>query len=173
MGAGLGPATAFLYSGPAINALAIILTSKILGFQLGSARAISAVFFSVVIGLIMAFFFRNEEKDKAAKAAHIPVEEPERPLWKTAVFFGLMVGILVFANWGSGGQENGFFASIYGAKWWITSALTLVFGTILWKWFHLSGVRLVVIALGIIAAAVCPRGTPCGRCLSECLGWCG
>ena len=59
MGAGLGPATAFLYSGPAINVLAIILTARILGFELGIARAVGAVFFSIIIGLFMHAIFRN------------------------------------------------------------------------------------------------------------------
>lgn len=158
MGAGLGPATAFLYSGPAINALAIILTSKILGIQLGGARAVSAIVFSILIGLIMAFLFRKEEQAKAAKAAHIPDEEPQRPLWKTTVFFGLMVSILVFANWGSGGQENGFFATVFQFKWWITSVLTLVYGFVLWSWFKLSGLRLLLVGLGISAAAFFSHG---------------
>lgn len=101
MGAGLGPATAFLYSGPAINALAIILTAKILGMQIGIARAIGAVTFSIVIGALMHWFFRHEEKAKAIKMAELPEPPATRPLWKTAVFFGLMVAILVFANWGT------------------------------------------------------------------------
>ncbi len=99
MGAGLGPATAFLYSGPAINALAIILTARILGFQLGVARAVGAIVFSVVIGLSMHFIFRKEEAEKAAIQATMPEPEVQRPLWKTAVYFATMVVILVFVNW--------------------------------------------------------------------------
>ena len=170
MGAGLGPATAFLYSGPAINALAIILTSKVLGLQLGSARAISAILFSVVIGLMMAFFFRKEEKEKVAKAAHIPIEEPVRPLWKTAAFFGLMVGILVFSNWGSGGQDDGFFATVYHAKWWITSILTLAFGFVLWSWFKLSGIRILLVGLAIAVAAIVAGGHPVWSVLMGVIG---
>ena len=56
-GAGLGPAVAFLYSGPAINVLAIVLTARVLGWQLGVARAVGAIVFSVVIGLLMHLFF--------------------------------------------------------------------------------------------------------------------
>ncbi len=101
MGAGLGPATAFLYSGPAINVLAIILTARILGLELGIARAVGAISFSVVIGLIMHFIYRKEEIEKANRQMAMPHEEPTRALWKNGVFFAVMVGILVFANWGA------------------------------------------------------------------------
>lgn len=100
MGAGLGPACAFLYSGPAINVLAIILTARILGLELGIARAVGAVVFSVVIGLIMHFICRKEELEKANGQAAMPDPETPRPLWQNAVFFAVMVGVLVFANWG-------------------------------------------------------------------------
>lgn len=100
-GAGLGPAVAFLYSGPAINILAIILTARVLGPSLGLARAIGAVLFSIVIGLSMHLIFRKEEKEKAEAALAMPdPERPKRPLWKTAVLFALMIAVLVFANWG-------------------------------------------------------------------------
>lgn len=101
MGAGLGPACAFLYSGPAINVLAIILTANILGLKLGVARAVGAISFSIVIGLIMHFLFRKEEEDKANAQIAQPEAENSRPLWQNALFFGVMVGILVFANWGA------------------------------------------------------------------------
>ncbi len=103
MGAGLGPATAFLYSGPAINVLAIILTARILGLELGIARAAGAIGFSVVIGLIMHLIYRHEELDKADGQLGMPEPEVSRPLWKNAVFFFVMVGVLVFANWGPPG----------------------------------------------------------------------
>jgi uncharacterized membrane protein YraQ (UPF0718 family) len=103
MGAGLGPACAFLYSGPAINVLAIILTARILGLELGIARAVGAIGFSVIIGLIMHFIYRKEELDKANGQLAMPEPEVSRPLWKNAVFFFVMVGILVFANWGTPG----------------------------------------------------------------------
>jgi uncharacterized membrane protein YraQ (UPF0718 family) len=99
-GAGLGPAIAFLYSGPAINILAIILTGRILGIKFGLARAIGAVLFAVVIGAIMQFLFRREEREKEAAALSMPEPEPGRPLWQTATFVALMIAILVFANWG-------------------------------------------------------------------------
>ncbi|MEJ2355267.1 MAG: permease [candidate division WOR-3 bacterium] len=101
-GAGIGPATAFLYSGPAINVLAIILTARVLGVQLGFARAVGAIVFSVVIGLCMHFVFVREEKNKNANEDLIIGEDEKgsRPLWKTVLYFAVMVGILVFVNWG-------------------------------------------------------------------------
>ena len=99
-GAGLGPAIAFLYSGPAINILAIILTARILGWELGAARVIGAVSFSIIIGLIMAFIYRKEEKVRADEQMNIIPEPEKRPLWQTSIFFFTLVLILVFANWG-------------------------------------------------------------------------
>ncbi len=101
MGAGLGPATAFLYSGPAINILAIILTARILGLELGIARAVGAVAFSVIIGLAMHFIYRKEELEKANGQLGMPDPEVSRPLWQNAAFFFVMVGVLVFSNWGA------------------------------------------------------------------------
>jgi hypothetical protein len=103
MGAGLGPATAFLYSGPAINVLAIILTARILGMELGVARAVGAIGFSVVIGLVMELLYRGEELDSPDGQLGMSEPEVERPLWKNALFFLVMVGVLVFANWGAPG----------------------------------------------------------------------
>lgn len=156
MGAGLGPATAFLYSGPAINALAIILTAKVLGAQIGLARAVGAIVFSVVIGLVMAFLFRKEEKEKVA-AAELPEEDAGRPLWQTASFFATMIGILVFANWGGAG-ESGFFGTVYAVKWWLTSALTVLFGLILWRWMKVPLNRLLITAAAVVAVAVLTGG---------------
>ncbi len=105
-GAGVGPACCFLYSGPAINVLAIILTARVLGVEMGIARAVGAVVFSIVIGLLMHFFHRKEEREKAqaAKGFALIEEEGVRPLWKTAIYFAAMIGILVFANWGKPGD---------------------------------------------------------------------
>ena len=100
MGAGLGPATAFLYSGPAINVLAIILTARILGLEIGVARAIGAIVFSVIIGLLMHLIFRKEEAEKANAQINMPDPEAKRPLWQNTIYFLMMVTILVFANWG-------------------------------------------------------------------------
>jgi hypothetical protein len=108
MGAGLGPATAFLYSGPAINVMAIILTARILGPRLGIARAVGAVVFSIVIGLLMHLIFRREEETRAAAApAMIPPDDAGRPLWQNTVYFASLIGILLFANWGAPGNHPG------------------------------------------------------------------
>jgi hypothetical protein len=109
MGAGLGPATAFLYSGPAINVLAIIMTARILGLELGIARAVGAIVFSVVIGLTMHFIYRKEELAKAAAQMAMPEPVVTRPLWKNAAFFAAMVGILVVANWARSGDVRAVF----------------------------------------------------------------
>ena len=103
-GAGLGPAIAFLYSGPAINILAIILTARVLGIQLGLARAIGAILFSVIIGFVMHLLFLKEERAKMEAAVVLPQEENARPLWKTAIYVAVMIAILVFVNWGKPGS---------------------------------------------------------------------
>ena len=169
MGAGLGPATTFLYSGPAINALAIILTAKVLGAQIGIARAVGAIVFSVVIGLLMAYLFRKEERTKAAKAAHLTEPPPGRPLWETASFFGVMVGMLVFANWGTS-ENGGFFALVHGVKWWITGALAVVFAGMLWKWYSLSGWRILSVAAAVAVVAVLTGGHPTWAVFTGVLG---
>ena len=107
-GAGLGPAMAFLYSGPAINILAIILTARILGFELGVARVIGAVSFSIIIGLIMSFIYRKEEKVRADEQLAMPDVEEPRPFWQTALHFFILVAILVFVNWGKPDSAVGF-----------------------------------------------------------------
>jgi len=138
MGAGLGPATAFLYSGPAINILAIILTARILGVELGIARAAGAVIFSIIIGLLMHFIFRKEELEKANAQVSMPEPEITRPLWKNAVYFASMIGILVFANWGKPEASSGLWYIIYSLKWVITGINALLLGLILIAWFDLK-----------------------------------
>lgn len=109
MGAGLGPATTFLYAGPAINVLAIILTARILGMEMGIARAVGATVFSVVIGLIMHVIYRHEENEKASLQMAMPDPEVSRPLWKNAAFFAAMVFVLVVANWARSGDVRAVF----------------------------------------------------------------
>ncbi len=138
MGAGLGPATAFLYSGPAINVLAIILTARILGLELGIARAVGAITFSIVIGLLMHFIFHREEVEKANAQMAMPEPEVTRPLWKNALYFSSMIGILVFANWGKPEDPSGFWNLIYSLKWFITGSFALVLALILVTWFGLK-----------------------------------
>ena len=137
-GAGIGPATAFLYSGPAINVLAIILTARVLGFELGLARALGAILFAFLIGLGMHLLFLREERQKAQEAAgfEVPEDAAERPLWQTAAYFATMVGILVFANWGKPATSPSLWASIYQVKWWITLALLVILALMLVSWFR-------------------------------------
>nr|MCU0782335.1 permease [Akkermansiaceae bacterium] len=158
LGAGIGPATAFLYSGPAINALAIILTARILGLELGLARAVAAVGFSVVIGVAMALLFRREERERESAAMQFPDDEPHRPLWQTSSFIGALVGILVFANWGGAG-DPGFFGAVHAEKWRITAGFAAVLGLMLWRWHGLPGWRVLAAAVVTVAAAVF-SGTP-------------
>jgi len=100
LGAGLGPATAFLYSGPAINVLAIFLSARVLGFSIGAGRFVGAIVFSVVIGLLMAVVFRKGERAKVQAALQMPEsEKPRRSISKTAIFLALMILFLVFSDW--------------------------------------------------------------------------
>ncbi|MGC8739257.1 MAG: permease [Candidatus Hydrogenedens sp.] len=154
MGAGLGPATAFLYSGPAINVLAIILTARILGLELGLARAIGAVIFSVIIGLLMFFIFRKEETQRTQRHANMPVSEPTRPLWKTAVFFASMIAILVFANWGKTENNAGFWYLTFQYKWVFTSISGVILGIILALWFEIQWWKIIVTAIACIISAI-------------------
>ncbi|GAB4352895.1 MAG: permease [Candidatus Abyssubacteria bacterium] len=134
-GAGLGPAIAFLYSGPAINVLAIILTARVLGWQLGLARAVGAVVFAVVIGLIMAGIYRNEENEKKANAVTIAVPEEARPLGQTAVYFAGLVLILIFAAWGKPQQPVGFWDAVYRIHWPLAGAVLAAEAVMISKWF--------------------------------------
>lgn len=126
-GAGLGPAIAFLYSGPAINILAIILTARILGLELGIARIIGAVSFSIIIGLIMSFIYRKEEKERAEAQLALPEPEESRPIWQTAFHFFVLVAILVFANWGKPDSTDGFWYLLYDYKWVLVGLFGILF----------------------------------------------
>lgn len=141
MGAGLGPATAFLYSGPAINVLAIILTARVLGVKLGIARAAGAILFSVVIGLLMHFIFRREEAEKTIAQMNIPEEKVQRSLWQNAFYFASMVGVLVFANWARPAENSEVWAGIYSAKWIITGVCLVSLAIFLLLWFSMAEVR--------------------------------
>ena len=142
-GAGLGPATAFLYSGPAINVLAIIMTARILGWQLGLARAVGAVIFSVVIGLLMHLIFIKEERARKAEGDLMAgeVKEP-RTLWQNALYFFAMVGFLVFANWARPQEgDSGLWASVFAAKWYLAVGFLVMTGIMLMKWFKKDEIK--------------------------------
>lgn len=152
MGAGLGPATAFLYSGPAISALAIVMSAKVLGVEMGVARGIGAVVFSIIIGLIMAVLFRKDEAYRSSVTMQIPEEETPRPLWQTAAFLMAQVAILVFANWGA--SDQAFFAAVFLWKWWIVSAAGIALVVMLGTWYHCSRLRLTIVSGVVIIAAI-------------------
>jgi len=137
-GAGIGPATAFLYSGPAINVLAIVLTARILGWQLGLARAVGAVLFAIITGLLMALFFRKEDSARTAGQIYLPdQEERGRTLTQDALFMLTMVLILVFAAFAKpAAGESGIWPFIFAVKWYITAALLIILGVMLKRWFR-------------------------------------
>jgi hypothetical protein len=135
-GAGLGPAIAFLYSGPAINVLAIILTARVLGMEMGIARAVGAIVFSVVIGLLMHFIFLKEELSRTERGEIAVGEEGDgRPLWKDGLYFFSMVAALVFLNWGAPASDGGLWAAVFRAKWIISGVFLLALAFMVIRWF--------------------------------------
>ncbi|MCF7794369.1 MAG: permease [Candidatus Cloacimonetes bacterium] len=159
-GAGLGPATAFLYSGPAINILAIILTARILGVEMGIARAVGAIVFSIVIGIIMGFVFRKDEQAKVQKQMLMPEVEVERPFWHNLVFFASMIFILIFANWAKPATESGIWNAIYSAKWIITSIFAVALGIILITLFKMKSWKIVITALAVLIVGFLSNWNP-------------
>ena len=153
-GAGLGPAIAFLYSGPAINILAIILTARILGLEMGVARIVGAVSFSVIIGLIMAFIYRKEERAKEEAQLTLPEVEEKRPLWQTATHFFILVAILVFANWGKPDTTDSFWYTIFANKWYITALFSIGFALSLTFILKINKVQVVLATMAVIIASV-------------------
>lgn len=136
-GAGIGPATAFLYSGPAINVLAIVLTAKVLGWRLGLARAVGAVVFSVIAGLAMAWIYRKDDMSRADGAIYMPDEDDKsRSLWQDALYMLTMVLILVFAAWAQPAPgDGGLWALIFSIKWYVTAVLLIALAVMLKVWF--------------------------------------
>jgi uncharacterized membrane protein YraQ (UPF0718 family) len=153
-GAGLGPAIAFLYSGPAINILAIVLTARVLGLAMGIGRAVGAVIFSVVIGLLMYLFFRKEEQAKAEAAMMMPEPEVERPLWQNVIYFASMIGILIFATWGKSAEPVGVWNAIHSVKWYLTGAFALLLGILLVAWFKVKAFKVVFAGAAVLVLAI-------------------
>ncbi len=153
-GAGLGPAIAFLYSGPAINILAIILTARILGFEMGIARIVGAVSFSIIIGLIMSLIYRREEMEKANAQLFVPEPEASRPLRQTAFHFFVLVAILVFANWGKPDSGSGFWYSLWAGKWRVTSFFGILFAVSLVTILKLRVIPVVIGSAATVLALV-------------------
>jgi len=157
-GAGLGVATTFLYSGPAINILAIIMTTRVLGAQLGLARIIGAVLFSVVIGLLMALiFFRSEEQRAEAFAQlGLEVQKTRRRLYHNVLYFAAMILFLVFANWGRPKEPIGFFNVIYSVKWFLAGFFLLLTLIMVTFWFNGDERKAWVIATWGFAKQILP-----------------
>jgi cbb3-type cytochrome oxidase subunit 3 len=139
-----------------------------LGLELGAARAIGAVLFSVAVGLAMHWVFRREEQARAEAAADLPVPEARRPLWQTVLFFGAMVGVLVFANWSKPAQSTGLWAAIYLWKWPVTGlfaaglagALGLWFG-FNWRELGLAGALVLILSLAFPREPLIPFVAGC------------
>ena len=156
-GAGLGPAIAFLYSGPAINILAIVMTARILGLQIGIARAAGAVLLSIVIGLIMHVWFRKEEGERQKQAAGFEGGEEARPMWQTLIYFALMILILIFLNWQkpNSATASGFVVWAYSYKWMVSAVLAFLLGLVLHLFYGFSmwkviGVTIPVVITGLL-----------------------
>lgn len=142
-GAGIGPATAFLYSGPAINVLAIVLTARILGWQMGLARAVGAIIFAILTGLLMAFFFRKEEAERTTGPMYFPDKKNAgRSLSQDTLYMAVMVLILVFAAFARPGADAaGVWKAIFAAKWFVTAGLLFILGWMLKSWFQKDELR--------------------------------
>lgn len=160
MGAGLGPASAFLYSGPAINVLAIFLTARILGLEMGLARAIGAVVFSVIVGLLMHFIYRKEENARAEAQMALPDPPAARPLWQTVLYFASMIAILVFANWGKSSEPAGIWNTIYEIKWYLTGLSAAALGLMLITWFQVRWWKILSAAIPVVVLGLLFREYP-------------
>ncbi len=138
-GAGLGPAAAFLYSGPAINILAIVLTARVLGWEIGLARAVGAVVFALLIGLLMALIFRKEEAERAAGADLFGGDGDGQPLSRAGPFVAAMVGLLVFAAWGRPREPMGFAETVWQIHWYLAGGFLLLTVFLAFRWFDRDG----------------------------------
>ncbi len=157
-GAGIGPAVSFLYSGPAINILAIVLTAKVLGFRLGVARAIGAILFAFVIGLLMHLIYRREDAARATDERLFAVSEPDahRPLWQEGVFLLSMIGVLVFLNWAPSAGTMPIWDGIYRFKYVIVGVFAVLLLITLLRWFRRQEIGQWVSATRDFALQVLP-----------------
>lgn len=156
-GAGIGPATAFLYSGPAINVLAIILTAKVLGYKLGLARALGAIIFAIIIGLTMHLIFgREEKKNGGVELSESEALKERRPLWKTALYFAAMVGVLVSINWGKSDPELKVWHFIYRIKWFIAAGFVIILAWMILTWYKKAELKEWTLSTWIFAKQILP-----------------
>ncbi len=157
-GAGLGPAISFLYSGPAINILAIVLSYKVFGWQLGLARMIGAIIFAVVIGLLMQTIFRTSDEARLSdeRMFQYTHEEEGRTLGQMAVYMLSMIGILIFINWANSKGGSTLWDAIYNAKYWITGGFALLLIYSLIRWFKKDDIVMWGIATRDFALQILP-----------------
>jgi len=159
-GAGLGPATAFLYSGPAINVLAIVMTARVLGAGIGTARAIGAMAFSVMIGLLMHVIFRRDETRRQDAMPPAPPATGGRPLRQQATFFALLIAILVFANWAETTEGGAAWAAVARYKWVLTGLFGAALAVVLVRWYCVKALYVGGTALATLVAALAAPGHP-------------
>ncbi len=155
-GAGIGPATAFLYSGPAINVLAIILTARVLGYELGIARAVGAIAFSIIIGIVMSLFFRDKKDTDEELVSDEHDTGQGRSLAKNALYFLVLVLILIFAAWAKPKEAVGFWNAIYSIHWYLVLALLAILFVLLVKWFKKSEISDWIFSTWIFAKQILP-----------------
>ena len=155
-GAGLGAAIAVLYSGPAINIMAVVVTAKVLGAEIGIARAVGAILFALVIGTIMHLIYRKEEAQRVVKNTRgFGGDDKGKPMSAIVMFFALMVGVLVFANWAAADSE--VWMQIYAWKWQITALLSAALaGLLIWRWHWPASQLLILAAVVVVAALIVP-----------------
>jgi hypothetical protein len=161
-GAGLGPAIAFLYSGPAINILAIIMTARILGLEIGIARAVGAVVFSVIIGFMMHLIFRKEEQQRQDGMMNAGMDEESRPLWHTVVFFAQMVIILLVLNWAKPNEAtaSSFMNWMFASKWMLSGVFSILFGLTLSFFYGFKMWKVILSAVIVAISAFLFQGQP-------------
>lgn len=157
-GAGIGPALSFLYSGPAINVLAIILTARVLGVQLGIARAAGSIVFAFVIGLCMHLIFRKEDKQRATNAAMFAADsdEPGRSMPQMALTMAAMIGVLVFLTFAPSGAALAWWDALYAGRWAIAAAFALVLAFALARWYSRTELKDWVVATRDFAVQILP-----------------
>jgi hypothetical protein len=155
-GAGIGPAVAFLYSGPAINVLAIILTARILGTELGIARAVGAVLFSIIIGLAMAFIYKDKKIDKGDITEQETTAIKSRSLGQNGLYFLSLILILIFAAWAKPKEPVGFWNAVYSVHWFLVVAALAAMFIMLFKWFEVEERKDWVFSTWVFAQQILP-----------------
>ncbi len=157
-GAGLGPAVSFLYSGPAINILAIVMSYKVFGWQIGLARMAGAVLFAVIIGLVMQFLFRKDEEKRMGDERMFQYQDSgeERTLPQMMLYMFSMIGILVFVNWANSKGGSRIWDMIYSYKYFITAAFALILVFSLVRWFSKMELKIWLTATRDFALQILP-----------------